>query len=573
MTAAEFLRVFPLRAPNLMWLLGAGASAASGIPTAGDMIWDFKRRLYCSEQRVSIRACEDISNPAVQTKIQRYLDGRGDCPTLGSHDEYSYYFSTVFPDEGDRRRYIDQMISKAAPSFGFLALAVLMKLEKARLFWTTNFDRNVEDAAAAVLRTTGKLIVSALDAPHLMREALQENRGPALGKLHGDFQSRRLKNTTDELRAQDAQLRCELVAACKRNGLIVSGYSGRDHSVMDALEEAIDNGRGYPSGLFWFSRSRPLQRVTSFVEKAQAVGIEAHIVSVQTFDELLADVVTQFPDLPNEDAEFLNSQAKRLTDAPLPQEKGAWPVIRLNAVEIIKYPRVCRLVKCEIGGTSEVFDAIEASGAQLIATRRKVGVLLFGSDGEVQKAFGNHSITGTDLYTIEPRRLWYDSVEAGLVYDALAQAIGRERRLLVERRRGHPVLRIGGTSENNDAYTPLKTALKVISGVIPGTNVTWAEAIEIHLAYRLGRLWLVIEPMVWTAKPLPAEKDIVRQFQRERQAARYNRQWNELLSAWCEVISGKQSVATISAFGIADGIDAAFEIGDTTAFSRRLIKR
>lgn len=573
MTAAEFLRVFPLRAPNLMWLLGAGASAASGIPTAGDMIWDFKRRLYCSEQRVSIRACEDISNPALQVKMQRYLDGRGDCPALGSDEEYSYYFSTVFPDEADRRRYIDQMISKAAPSFGFLALAVLMKLSKARLCWTTNYDRNVEDAAARVLGTTGKLIVSALDAPHLMREALQENRGPVLGKLHGDFQSRRLKNTTDELREQDVQLRCELVAECKRNGLIVSGYSGRDHSVMDVLEEAIDDGRGYPSGLFWFSRSRPLQRVTSFVEKAQAVGIEAHILGVQTFDELLADIIAQFPDLPNEDAEFLNNRVKRLTDAPLPQEKGGWPVIRLNAVEIIKFPCVCRLVKCEIGGTSEVFDAIEASGAQLIATRRKVGVLLFGSDREVQKAFGNHNITGTDLYTIEPRRLWYDSVEAGLIYDALAEALARERRLLVERRRGHPVLRIDGTSENSDAYTPLKNTLKETSGLIPGTNVTWAEAIEIHLAYRLGRLWLVIEPMVWTSKPSPAEKDIVREFQRGRQAARYNRQWNDLLSAWCELISGKQPIATISAFGIGDGIDATFEIGDTTGFSRRLIKR
>ena len=46
----SFRNAFPLRAPRLMWLLGAGASAAAGIPTAGDMIWDFKRRIY-SERR------------------------------------------------------------------------------------------------------------------------------------------------------------------------------------------------------------------------------------------------------------------------------------------------------------------------------------------------------------------------------------------------------------------------------------------------------------------------------------------------------------------------------------------
>jgi hypothetical protein len=79
-----------------------------------------------------------------------------------------------------RRRYIEQLISKASPSYGFLALAVLMKLGQARVVWTPNFDRNVEDAAAGILKSTGRLVVSSLDAPHLMREALQEGRWPVL---------------------------------------------------------------------------------------------------------------------------------------------------------------------------------------------------------------------------------------------------------------------------------------------------------------------------------------------------------------------------------------------------------
>ena len=39
----EFLRLYPARAPQLMWFLGAGASAGAGIPTAWEMIWEFKR--------------------------------------------------------------------------------------------------------------------------------------------------------------------------------------------------------------------------------------------------------------------------------------------------------------------------------------------------------------------------------------------------------------------------------------------------------------------------------------------------------------------------------------------------
>ncbi len=33
--ADDFARRFSMRAGNLMWLLGAGASAAAGVPTAG----------------------------------------------------------------------------------------------------------------------------------------------------------------------------------------------------------------------------------------------------------------------------------------------------------------------------------------------------------------------------------------------------------------------------------------------------------------------------------------------------------------------------------------------------------
>ncbi len=573
MDVAEFLRLFPLRAPNLMWLLGAGASASSGIATAGDMILDFKRRLYCSEQGISLRACEDLSNPVVQGRIQRYLDGRGGCPAGGAEEEYSHYFSAVFPNESDRRRYIEQLISKATPSYGFLALGVLMKVGQARVLWTTNFDRNIEDAAAGILKTTGKLVVSSLDAPGLMREALQEGRWPLLGKLHGDFQSRRLKNTSEELQTQDAELRRELVETCRRLGLIVCGYSGRDLSVMAALEEAIDGGRGYPSGLFWFTRNGASARVVSFVEKARAAGVDAHLITVETFDELLADIVAQLPNVPKEDVEFLNSKVQRISEATMPHGRGGWPVVRLNAVEVIKFPTVCRVVRCEIGGVGEVYEAVEASGANIVATRRKAGVLLFGSDAEAAKAFGGFKMDGSDLYTIEPRRLWYDSIEGGLIYDGLVQALVRERGFVSERRRGQRILRVDTKEEGSARLAPLKKVVNVICGTVGKTSVPWAEAMEIHLEYRMGRLWLVIEPTVWVGRPGDGEREVVREFQRERHAVRYNRVANELLAAWCEVISAQQPVAKLSAFGISDGIDAVFEIGDTTAYSRRLVAR
>ena len=132
MDTADFLRLYPIRSPNIQWFFGAGAFAAAGISTAFHMIWDFKRTLYC-----------------------------------------------------------------AAP-----------------------------------------------------------------------------------------ELRHALIESCKRYGLAVVGYSGRDQSVMDALETAIDGGRGFPSGLFWFHRSESScsPRITDPIEKSTPEGIDAHLVHSDTSD-------------------------------------------------------------------------------------------------------------------------------------------------------------------------------------------------------------------------------------------------------------------------------------------------
>ncbi len=38
--------------------LGSGASASSNIPTASEMIWDFKRRLYATEKNFKLSLIE-----------------------------------------------------------------------------------------------------------------------------------------------------------------------------------------------------------------------------------------------------------------------------------------------------------------------------------------------------------------------------------------------------------------------------------------------------------------------------------------------------------------------------------
>ncbi len=160
--APAFLRLFQLRGTQIMWFLGAGASRSAGIKTAGDMIWDFKQRLYRSRRRLPPSAITDIGEPAVHRKLQARFDELGVFPPAGAETEYSAYFEATYHTPRDRHAYLDDLIARGKPSFGHHALALLMAEDLCRIIWTTNFDRTIEDATAERFAGTGRLVIADL---------------------------------------------------------------------------------------------------------------------------------------------------------------------------------------------------------------------------------------------------------------------------------------------------------------------------------------------------------------------------------------------------------------------------
>ena len=337
--ADDFARRFSLRSGNLMWLLGAGSSASAGIPTAGDMIWEFKQTLFVSQRRVSPKMVADLSSPAIRVQLQAHIDSSGRLPPPGAPEEYAALFEAVYPAEADRRIYLESKMRGAKPSYGHLALATLMRAQLSRLVWTTNFDPLVADACAKVYDSTGHLTTVALDAPELAKQCIDEGRWPVEVKIHGDFRSRRLKNTPDELRLQDERLRQVLVESCRRFGLIVAGYSGRDSSVMDALDQAVQTG-AFPAGLFWFHRGEepPAPRVHDLLAKAVSLQVEAALVRIENFDEIMRDLIRLKPGIDTTVLQGFALDRRRWSAAPAPAGSLGWPVIRLNAFLLFKCP-------------------------------------------------------------------------------------------------------------------------------------------------------------------------------------------------------------------------------------------
>ena len=127
-------------AGQFAWLLGAGASAASNIPTGYDMILDFKARLYCSATNIARREI-DAGDPLWRARITAYFDSDHGLPAAGHPDEYAAAFEAVFPDEAERRRHISDGVDRGRPCFGHRVLASMIVSGQARCLLTTDFDQ------------------------------------------------------------------------------------------------------------------------------------------------------------------------------------------------------------------------------------------------------------------------------------------------------------------------------------------------------------------------------------------------------------------------------------------------
>ncbi len=563
----DFARRFGIRAPSLMWFLGAGASASGGVPTAWDMIWEFKRRLFVSQRKVSPKSVADLSNPGVRNRLQEHVTSSGSFPPEGAPEEYAALFEAVFPAESDRTAYIETQVRGAMPSYGHLSLAALMKARQARIVWTTNFDPLVADACARVYGGTGPLSSVDLDRSHLAADLISNERWPIELKIHGDFRSRRLKNTSDELREQDQALRKALVAACRRFGLIVVGYSGRDESVMDTLDEVVAEPGAFPAGLFWLHRGRssPLPRVGALLRNAASAGVEAALVRVENFDEVARDLIRGMDSIDTTSLDAFAEERRVWTAAPRTDGSRGWPIVRLNGLLVSAMPTACRKVGCTIGGFREVREAAEKAEVDVLVARTTAGVLAFGSDADVRKAYEPFGITEFDLHTIETKRLRYDSGERGLLRDALSRGLAREFQMDVSRRRNGDLL--APADPAHARWKDLRTIVRNLTGRVSAhPEVTWREGVSIRLEWANDRLWLLIEPRPVFDGLADENRAAASDFSRERSVDRYNRKANDLIDFWARLFD---EVPEIRALGIADGVDALFSLDERTAFSWR----
>jgi hypothetical protein len=597
-TAAEFSLRFANRARQLAWFVGAGASAAAGIPTGQDMIADFKTRRYCADLELPRREV-DPGDPLWLNRITSYFDGAHGLPQNGHPDEYAAAFELAYPEASDRRIYIDSAVRRGTPSFGHRVLAAVIASRQAPVLFTTNFDPLIEDAtvvADSLLPTTDQvhLAVADLARTDVAERCLRESDWPLLVKLHGDFKSDRLKNIESELEEQDEHLRRVLIESCHRFGLVVVGYSGRDESVMNALLEATESSGAYPSGLFWCARpGQPLlPAVTGMLDRAAASGVACHVVEAENFDELAGALERQV-DIPSALVAHVRAAqpASRVRPAAIPtQVAGRFPVLRTSAMPLLSVPAVARRIVLSKPATSpQIREQLKASGVRrTVIEARGTEVAAFGCDHDLIAGLAPFGPRLDGEVSLDPLA---DSWARGLLYDALARAVTRRRPLRpMLRRRGHVLVVAPPADDRQDesaeadrqALRQLRAAYKGnLSGVVADVDGQYAEGVGLRLEHWLDGWWCILDPLTWIehrhlgstgqhdGAPVDNRQwtEAAADWRRERWAQRYNSQWHDILGAWAHLLAPQRD-SVIRATGVKDGegVEAEFVLHQVTAW-------
>jgi hypothetical protein len=594
MSAAQFATAFALR-PNLVaWFLGAGASAASGIPTGYAMIREFKTQIFCRETKLSKREI-DTADPIWIERIDDFFRRTSLLPPDGDPTEYAAAFEAVYPQPRHRRQYIADAIAKGTPCFGHKVLASLMAAGKVDCIFTTNFDPLAEDAAITAnailpIADQRRPTVAAIDSADRAMRCLDESDWPLIAKLHGDYQSIAIKNTGSELEQQDARMRHVMVEAGKRFGMLFVGYSGRDASILEALNDVLASPSAFPNGLYWVASSanRLLPAVTEFLDRAQAAGVDVSVVECTTFDELVAEII-KTTDLPQVlyDRVMEGRPKPRLVPVQIPNAKArAFPVLRYSAILIQSMPTAARRVRLSQSTTSaEVREIFKAKGCRATAAALGRELAVFGRDQEILDALApfGPSLAGT----ID-----------------LVRSLARQRPLIPRyRRSGHSLVvatpRDGDDPERTRRQQHTLSRLRdaygtSLVGAVPKLGFPFQEGVHLKLEQFDGRWWCGFEPYTFVQLPrqdtpqtesaedlvadqAPAEMgmqaehrgDPAGDWRRERWAPRYNRNWASIIGAWAQLLT-ETGGTTRGAFGLDEGtgIDAVFKVSPITGYSR-----
>lgn len=273
-----------------IFLLGAGASFRSGVPTATDAVKQIARIVYAERKLLGERPPERVRPSEWEPWLREQLWFNRAATSLAENFPATVEHLLV-PAELRKRVLLEIMNPGNGLSYGYGILSELVMRGLVRTILTTNFDPCLPDALRA-------------RHPHIKHIA-EVNRGPGdygefdvfnkcqIVWLHGKAEQYSDKNSRGEIGSLDHSLVLLLRPLLKASPIIVIGYRGAEPSIMDGLFGQTDAGRlDFRNGIYWCVRSgkAPHPKV---IELANRLSSNFTFVEIEGFDELLAAAAKQ----------------------------------------------------------------------------------------------------------------------------------------------------------------------------------------------------------------------------------------------------------------------------------------
>ena len=235
------------------FILGAGASISSGIPSGKALAGQWLRELYERQRPTSLTITEWCA--------------RGDCPVQGVDPKnpgayYPQLFRARFPgNDPEGQRFIQEAIrgnnpaQPNLPSIGYAYLSLLLQQTESRIVISTNFDNL---AADALLLFTGSL-PRIVGHERIASFAGLRDGQPLIAKIHGDV-GFAPTNDPAGVSILPNKWHKPLRKIFRDHIPVVIGNDGNDGSLMDFLvTQLFKSGTArhslLRSGLYWCYRA------------------------------------------------------------------------------------------------------------------------------------------------------------------------------------------------------------------------------------------------------------------------------------------------------------------------------
>lgn len=493
---------------NISVFLGAGASVQSQIPSAKDLVWQFKRTLYCNENNMSEQYFKDIQSLEGKRKIQGFFDGLSDYPADGDSREYSFYFEKCYQTILSRRNFISKIVSNKLPSNGYLCLASLIKNGYIKDAFTTNFDSLIESALNIINPTYRNVTISSSLNPQI---DIVENAYKII-QLHGDYLYDKIQNTEEELRMLESRIAEFSYNQLSQKQLLVVGYSGNDDSIMEWLIRGFNDSSFLSKGVSWCVLKGQVvsDKVRNVLTYAEKLGKEVNLVEITDFDDFFYNMYLSL-DLKEEYIESLGRKKSETNRIDFLSSERKYPFVKFNAFELCTdlYNNTIKYCKTKMESFNELRELI--CDKPVVATLKKGNIYFIGEERFLSdKIDKNISTINLNSCFLEREnsleyQLLYDMIFLKLSQNAAFERVSKRKIRLTDSKKEY----------KNKAYV-------------------YYEALNIYLNSYSNRLFLILEPTVDVQKVNgePLQKVEKQEIFNDILSKRRNSEFSENLMFW-----------------------------------------